>query len=126
MKERQLKRTTTSLALIAVAIPLVSASAQPLSPMQGFEGSTTLSKNGATQSVHISVQSWRIVDQAREIPVRGFFVAHLLSGQISTIIDGKTTEHLPGDYWTVKPDEIMRVKVIGEVAVLETTLVTKE
>jgi membrane-bound inhibitor of C-type lysozyme len=49
-------------------------------------------------------------------------VAHLVSGQILATIDGHTTQHLPGDYWTVKDSASMKVKVIGEVAVLETTV----
>jgi hypothetical protein len=53
-------------------------------------------------------------------------VAHLLSGQILATIDGRTTPHLPGDYWTVKAGAAMRVKVVEEVAVLETTAVSKQ
>jgi len=58
--------------------------------------------------------------------LRGFYTAHLLSGIISTTIDGQTTAHLPGDYWTVKPGAIMQVKVIGEVAVMETIVMAKQ
>jgi quercetin dioxygenase-like cupin family protein len=101
--------------------------AQALSPTLVFEGNTTTTaKNGATQTVHVVVQSWGIAGQEHEIPLRGFYVAHLLSGQISATVDGQTTEHLPGPYWTVKAGATMRVKVVGEVAVLETTVVAKQ
>jgi quercetin dioxygenase-like cupin family protein len=114
-------------ALVSIAIPVAGAIAQTLSPSPVFEGSTTIpSKNGTAQAAHISVQSWGAAGQEHEIPLRGFYVAHLISGQISAIIDGRTTEHLPGDYWTVQPGASMRVKVVGEVAVLETTVVAKE
>ena len=53
-------------------------------------------------------------------------MAHLLSGQILATVDGQTTQHLPGDYWTVKAGATMRVRVVGEVAVLETTVVSKQ
>jgi quercetin dioxygenase-like cupin family protein len=53
-------------------------------------------------------------------------VAHLLSGQILATIDGQTTQHLPGDYWTVGGGAAMRIKAVGEVAVLETTVVSKQ
>ena len=62
----------------------------------------------------------------RQIPLQGFFVAHLLSGQIFATIDGQTSQHLPGDYWTVRAGAAMKVKVVGEVAVLETTVVSKQ
>jgi hypothetical protein len=122
-----MKRIATSAALVAIAIPLTGAMAQVLLPTLVFERNTTMpAKDGATQAVHVSVQSWGIAGQEREIPLRGFYVAHLISGQISTTIDGQTTAHLPGDYWTVKAGATMRVKVVGEVAVLETTVVAKE
>ena len=113
--------------LVAIAIPLAGAMAQAISPTPVFQGDAAVpTKNAATQIVHISVQSWAIAPQEREIPLRGFYMAHLLSGQISTTIDGQAMEHLPGDYWTVKPGATMHVKAIGEVAVLETTVVAKE
>ena len=110
-------------ALVAIAVPLAGAMAQALSPTLVFEGNTT---TDATQAVHIVVQSWGIASKEYEIPLGGFYVAHLLSGAISTTIDGQTTERLPGDYWSVKAGAVMRVEVIGEVAVLETTVVTKQ
>ncbi len=126
MRERWIKRIATSAALVAIAVPLAGAMAQALAPTSVFEGNTTTpAKDGATQAVHVSVQSWGISGQEREIPLRAFYIAHLLSGQLSATINGQTTEHLPGDYWTVKAGAAMQVKVIGEVAVLETTVVTK-
>ena len=121
------KRVAAMTALVAIAIPLAGAMAQALAPTPVFEGhATTPAKDGATQAVHVSVQLWAIAGQEHEIPLRGFYVAHLISGQMSATIDGQSTEHLPGDYWTVKAGASMRVKVVGEVAVLETTVVAKE
>jgi uncharacterized cupin superfamily protein len=119
------KCIAATIALVAIAVPLAGAMAQALSPSATivFEGNTT---TGTTQAAHIVVQSWVIGGQEREIPLGGFYVAHLLSGAISTTIDGQTTERLPGDYWTVKAGAGMRVKVVGEVAVLETTVVAKQ
>jgi quercetin dioxygenase-like cupin family protein len=101
--------------------------AQALSPTPVYEGATTIqATNGETEAVHVSVQSWAIAGQEREIPVQGFYVAHLLSGQLSATLNGQTAQHLPGDYWTVKAGASMKVKVVGEVAVLETTVVVKK
>lgn len=119
------KCIAASSVLVAIATPFAGAISQALfpSPTLLFEGNT---KTGTTQAVHIVVQSWAIAGQEREIPLGGFYVAHLLSGAISTTIDGQTMERLPGDYWTVRAGAVMRVKVLGEVAVLETTVVSKQ
>ena len=121
-----MKSVGTIATLVAIAVALPGATAQTLSPTPVFEGNATVpAKDGATQAAHVSVQAWRIAGQEDELPLRGFYVAHLLSGQISTTIDGRTLEHLPGDYWTVKTGASMRVKAVGEVAVLETIVVAK-
>jgi quercetin dioxygenase-like cupin family protein len=122
-----LKYIAATTALVVIAGPLAGAMAEALPPTPVFEANTTIpAKNGATQAVHIVVQAWSIADKEHEIPLHGFYVAHLLSGVISATIDGQTTEHLPGDYWSVKAGATMRVKVVGEVAVLETTVVAKQ
>jgi hypothetical protein len=118
-------------AVISIGITLGDAIAQTVSSTLVFEGSTTtLARNGTAQAVDVSVQSWAITgenrDAPKEIPLRGFYTAHLLSGIISTTIDGQTTTRLPGDYWIVKPGAIMQVKVVGEVSVLETIVVAKQ
>jgi hypothetical protein len=127
---------TTKAALAALLIPFVSmpgAMGENLTSTTVFEGNaTTPAKNGAPQSVHISVQSWGIAGQRGqngipyEIPLRGFYMAHLLSGEISTTIDGQTTKQPPGAYWTIKLGATMQVKVLGEYARLETTVVAKQ
>jgi quercetin dioxygenase-like cupin family protein len=122
------KRVAPIAALVSIAIPLAGAVAQTLSPALVFEGNTTTpSRNGVAQPVRISIQSWKMSGPksvTHEIPPRGFYVAHLLSGAILTTIDGQTTKRAPGDYWTVKAGADMQVKVLGEFAVLETIVVT--
>jgi quercetin dioxygenase-like cupin family protein len=114
-------------AAIAIAGPSPGAIAQTLSSTPVYEANTTIpGMNGATEGVHISVEAWGIAGQEQEIPLHGSYVAHLLSGQILATIDGRTTSHLPGDYWTVNAGAPMRVKTGGEVAVLETTVVSKQ
>jgi quercetin dioxygenase-like cupin family protein len=123
------KRVAAITALVSIAIPLAGAIAQTLSPSPVFEGDTTIpAKNGTAQPVHITVQSWGIPgDHAtHEISLRGFYVAHLISGHISMTIDGQTTTQAPGAYWTVKAGATMQVKVLGEVAVLETIVTAKQ
>ena len=126
-------RITTKALLVAITIPLTGAMAEILSPSLEFEARTTTPmKSGVAQPAHVSVQSWGLVGQrgqngtAQEIPLHGFYVAHLLSGSISTMIDGQTSKHLPGDYWSVKSGATMQVKVLGEYAMLETIVVSKQ
>jgi hypothetical protein len=120
------KRAIVTTAIVAVVGSSPGAIAQALSPPPAYEGEATVkAKNGSTEAVHISIQSWGIAGREQEISLRRFYVAHLLSGQILATIDGQTAQHLPGDYWTVNAGSAMRVKVVGEVAVLETTVVSK-
>jgi uncharacterized cupin superfamily protein len=121
------KCIVATIAIVAIAGPPPGAIAQGLSPAPVYKGDTTIqAKNGASEAVHVSVQSWAISGQEQEISLQGFYVAHLLSGQILATIDGQTAQHLPGDYWAVNAGAAMRVKVVGEVAVLETTVVSKQ
>lgn len=104
--------------------------AQTLAPNPVFEAETTaVARNGATQPVHVNVQSWGLAGlngRAQKIPLRGFYLAHLLSGSILSTIDGQPMPRAPGDYWPVKSGATMQVKVRGEFAVLETIVVTKQ
>lgn len=116
-----------------MAAPPARAAPPILSPTPEFEGSaTTVTRNGTTEPVHISVQSWRIGGTrgpngpVYEIPLRDLYVAHLVNGEMWTTIDGQTIWRTTGDYWTVKPGTTMQLKVFGELALLETTVVAKQ
>jgi quercetin dioxygenase-like cupin family protein len=127
------KRAAAITLLVAIAMPPAAGAAEALSPTRMFEGNTTApARNGTAQPIHVSVQSWGIGGERgqdgppQDIPLRGFYVAHLLSGHISATMDGQTAEHLPGDYWTVNAGATMQVKVRGEFAMLETTVVSRQ
>jgi hypothetical protein len=116
-----------------VAALLSQAAAQTISQVKVFEGSTTIpAKAGGTEDVHVSIQSWGISGDRRrqgageEIPLRGFYLAHLLSGEVSAAINGQAVQHGPGDYWTVGAGATMRVTVLGEYAMLETTVLSRQ
>ena len=125
-----IKRRIVVAALAALAIPFAAATGQTkLSPSPLFEGNTTTqTKGGAPQPVHISVQTWDITNRhgaPQDVPLTGFYVAHLLSGRLASSIGGQTVERAPGDYWTVKAGESMQVKARGELAILETIVAAK-
>lgn len=42
---------------------------------------------------------------APTIPVQGFEVTELKSGEVETTIDGQTTKRRPGDFWIVHPGQ---------------------
>ena len=60
------------------------------------------------------------------MPLRGFYLAHVLSGEISATINGVTTRHSLGDYWAVKPGAMTQVTALGEYAMLETTVISEK
>lgn len=129
---RIITKRAVAILLAMIAISPAAAIPQTISPAQVFERSTTTPTLGGTaQPVNVSIESWALTGKrdengtAQEIPLRGFYVAHLISGHISASIDGQTMKHLPGDYWTVEAGKTLQVKVLGELAVLETIAVAK-
>jgi hypothetical protein len=118
--------------LVPGLVPLAAATGQTLLPTAVFDASTTTPTTGGMASVHLTVQSWGIAGERDgkgpdlEIPLKGFYVAHALSGALSATIDGQTTNHLPGDYWTVKLGATMTVKALGEYAMFETIVLAKQ
>lgn len=79
--------------------------------------------NSASQPSLFDARSWKIQSlghTAQRIPLRGFYIAHLLSGDIAVTIGGVTIKQTPGAFWVVKSDALMDVQVLGESAIIET------
>jgi hypothetical protein len=113
--------------VLLVAIPLVGATAAELTQQTLFD-STTATAADAGQGGHFNVVSWQLggpKNATHDIPLRGFYVAHLLTGAVATTIDGVTTTQPPDAYWTIKAGATMQVKVLSEFAVLETIVAAK-
>lgn len=109
---------------LALALPLGATLAQTkLEAVKLFDGTVaTRTATGAALPVHLAAQSWTIANDgtAHEIPLAGFYVAHLESGTVAATVAGETANHQPGDYWTVKAGASMSVTVLSELAVIET------
>lgn len=124
-----MKCLAISVMTLSIGIATAGAMAATLQPVTMFKGVVPAAPTtGPAQSGQVSVQSWELggpKGTAHEIPLRGFYVAHLLSGAIATTIDGQTTNQPPGAYWTVKAGATMQIKVLSEFAVIETIVVTK-
>jgi hypothetical protein len=111
-------------ALFALAMPTAWAAPPALLPTPEF--------NGTIESANVGVQSWTISGERSpggptyELPLQGFYVAHLMNGDIWTTIDGKTMRRATGDYWTVNSGATMQVKARGQGALLETIVIKKQ
>jgi len=129
MEPATMMRHLTLGAAMLAAVPLGAALAQTaLSPRSVFEGTAPAATPGG-QPVRVTVQTWAIPGrhgQPYELPLRGFYVAHLQAGDIEATVDGQTTERQPGAFWTVKSGATMQLKVLGEFAVLETIIPAKQ
>lgn len=119
-------------AFVAAVVLLSGAAAaqQTLSPRVLFEGALpTAQQPGGQTGQTTSVKSWELLGKdgaAQDIPLTGFYVAHLVSGRLAATTDGQTANYEPGAYWTVKPGASMQVKVLSEMAVLETITANKQ
>lgn len=124
-----MKHNAPIAALLFFAISAAGANAETLQANPQFEGAVPLAlPEAAPQTGHVSIQTWKLSgpkDVVHEIPLQGFYIAHLLSGAIATTIDGQTVKQPASAYWTVKAGASMKVSVLGELAVIETIVVTK-
>ena len=115
-----------------IAFLFHAAAAEDLSLKQIFQGTMIVRTQGRDSvNVFLSIQSWGITGDRRggsvlqEIPLQGFYLARLRSGEITSTIGGVTTHRSAGDYWDVGPGATMQVKALGDYAMLETTVVSK-
>lgn len=124
-----MKYLTVSVTLLAIGLVMAGAKAATVPRATLFKGVVPAAPaTGPAQSGQVSVQTWELggpKGTAHEIPLQGFYVAHLLSGAIATTIDGQSMQQPPGAYWTVKAGATMQVKVLSEFAVIETIVVSK-
>jgi quercetin dioxygenase-like cupin family protein len=118
------------LTVISLGALVSGAMAQTRAPSPiSDEHATIQTKAGATETVHTTVQVWPLPGQGdgtHEIPIRGFYMAHLTGGHVAATVGNRTTNYLPGDFWVVPAGAVMQVKVLGEGALLETTVVAKQ
>lgn len=124
-----MKCLAVSVTALSVGIGMSGAGAATLQPTTVFEGAVPVVRTtGPAQSGEVSVQTWEIRGAkglVQEIPLQGFYIAHLLSGAISTTIAGQTINQPPGAYWTVTTGATMQVRLLSESVVIETITVFK-
>ncbi len=57
----------------------------------------------APARLRVEMRDWHFVrtEQGVKLPIVGFYIAQLTSGEIDTEIDGKREHRVAGDFWTV-------------------------
>jgi hypothetical protein len=79
---------------------------------------------GKTVVANVDLRVWNVSDhQLTILPVSGFYIANAISGQLTTVMNGKSEAHSPGDFWTVPNGMPMSVAANGESATLQTIAV---
>jgi hypothetical protein len=115
-------------ALMLIQATATFAETKP-TPITRFDARfTATTTEGVPQPVRIRFISWGLTPRNKaiqEIPLAGFYVAHLRSGTISATTGGQTIVRQAGSFWTVGEGAKMQVRVLGEAAELETIVVTK-
>jgi hypothetical protein len=138
-------------AVLLITVPTFEVRAETLVPSEVFEGLVPMaspnaiapaspnaiapaSPNAIAPTGHVSVQTWKLSgpkDIVHELPLHGFYLARLLSGTIAITIDGQTikqpaSKQPASAYWNVRAGATMQISVLSELAVIETTVVTKQ
>jgi hypothetical protein len=114
--------------LISLVCAFCSAStlaAQNPVPPESRTTMTIQSKAGPPEAVSVSVRVWKVSNEDSQIPLHGFYLARVVTGDVLATIDGRSAHHLPGEYWSVAAGSTMTVKTLGETAALETTAPSK-
>jgi len=79
---------------------------------------------GKKVTVNVDLKVWNVSSpRLTVLPVTGFCVANAISGQLVTVINGKSELHAPGDFWTVPNGVPMLVATKSESATLQTIAV---
>ena len=68
---------------------------------------------GSAVPLKVEIKEWNVTrsDRAAEISDQGFYIVHLLSGQVTTEIAGKSTARNPGDFWVVEKGQRMAISI---------------
>jgi hypothetical protein len=115
--------------LIGLLTLVVAQSAeQPVSKLV-FDGrSSAAEAQGKRRTVHLNVQNLYLDGddgESQTLVVSAFSVFNLVSGRIQTTIGIETTTRHVDDFWTARAGTLMKVRVLGEGAILRTIRVTE-
>ena len=68
---------------------------------------------GSAVPLKVEIKEWNVTraDRAAEISDQGFYIVHLISGNITTDIAGKSTVRHTGDFWVVEKGQRMAISM---------------
>jgi len=115
------------LAAVTFAQKKEGASTGALQHTERFQGTAALKdKAGKAKTVRLAVHNWTLLGEQHidEFPEHGFLLVQLLSGKVTTVIDGKTEKRNKGEFWVVRANEKMGIEARGEVTGLEITVLS--
>ena len=90
--------------------------------IQRFAGKLVASTpQGKRVTVNVDLKVWNVSGpRLTPLPLTGFYIANAISGQLITVINGKSELHAPGDFWSVPNGVAMSVATKSEGATLQT------
>jgi hypothetical protein len=97
-----------------------SVDSQPVSlqPFEVFDGTITLQ----ARKLRVVIRNWGIPNALHipQFPQKGFLIAELRGGTLTTVINDKRQERREGEFWTVPAGSSMSVETGDDAAVLQT------
>lgn len=95
-----------------------------LTYIERFDGIVKLQTvSGIPRPLHVVIRDWYVFNNHRgaaHIPIHAFTIAHLLSGIITTSINGQVVKRSPNEFWDLAASTDMAVTVKSEAAIIET------
>lgn len=116
-------RAVAFVALSIIATPYLANGQSALQSRSVFEGDTvTRTSKGVASRLHVSVRFWEASSGTGlvAVPLRGFYVARAVGGDVRTVIDGVSVDRAPEDLWVVPAGSTMQIQAINEYASIET------
>jgi hypothetical protein len=114
-------KNLTKIAVVGLASALVAGAIALAADQKAIPATAAVSRysgvakvtspEGKSAQLRIEIKDWNLTrtEQAVKLPVAGFYVAQLKSGEIDTEIAGKKERRRPGDFWTVAAGESMSI-----------------
>jgi quercetin dioxygenase-like cupin family protein len=115
------------LAAVAFAQKKEGSGAAAAKQTERFQGTAALKdKAGKAKTVRLAVHNWTLLGEQHidQFPEHGFLLVQLLSGKVTTVIDGKTEKRNKGEFWVVPANAKMGIDARGEVTGLEITVLS--
>ena len=94
--------------------------AYPLQPIERFAGPVVVSNaSGQTRTVRVAIRTWGIPNRQRvTLPERGHLIVQLLSGDLTTVVNGERRARKEGEFWTVPAGQALQLETARDTVTL--------